>query len=62
MYGIWCEVNGRMGYRQSWLKRDDEVAEFLTKQDAEEEVERLNARMNGNPYRTASFRYSVEEF
>lgn len=37
MYGIWCEVNGRMGYRQNWLKRGDgEIAEFLTNPGADD--------------------------
>jgi hypothetical protein len=61
MYRILCEVSGGMtGYRSAYLKKDGQQVEFTTEAEAEAEAARLNKQMNGNPHRTADFRYTVE--
>jgi hypothetical protein len=61
-FGIWCEVwGGVTGHRCAWLKSNGEQQRFTSRDEAEAEAMRLNEQTNGNPHRTASFRYSVRE-
>jgi len=63
MFGIWCRVSGGVtGTREAWLKADGKVQLFDTREQAEEEAARLNKLNNGNPYRTADFRYTAQEY
>lgn len=61
MFRILCEVSGGMtGYRSGYLKNNGREVEFETEAEAAAEAARLNEQMNGNPHRTANFRYTVE--
>jgi hypothetical protein len=63
MWGVWCECwGGVTGNREAWLKSHGTIAQFATRQEAETEAARLNTRANGNPNRTADFRYTAREF
>jgi hypothetical protein len=59
-YRIWCEVNGIMGYREAWLKRNGEIYETVNIDEAHEEAFRLNSTMTTEP--TTRFRYSTVEY
>jgi len=59
-YRILCVCSGMMGRREALLKKDNEVVEFETREEAETEAARLTKSMNG-PNSTASFRYSAIE-
>jgi len=53
-WGVWCEVSGGVtGRRAAWLRRDDALAVYDRKDDAEQEAARLNATIGRNPYRKA---------
>ena len=61
MYGVWCQVSGGVtGFRQAWLKKNGEVLEFSTFEEADAHAEHLNEQMNG-PHATASFSYEARE-
>lgn len=59
---IECKVSGGVtGYRCALLKgADGQIAEYDSREDAQEIANRFNVSMNG-PNRTASFRYTVVE-
>ena len=61
-YRIWCTVSGGVtGTRSAWLKKTgDEVAQFRSREEAEEEATRLEREMNG-PNAKASFYYRAVE-
>lgn len=61
-YLVMCEVSGgRTGHRLAALKdRAGLPRVFADREEAEREAARLQAEMNGNPYRSAAFRYWVE--
>lgn len=60
-YFIMCRVSGGVtGTREAPLKSHGEIQFFDSKAEAAQEAARLNDRMNGNPFRTADFRYWVE--
>lgn len=63
MFRIRCDVSGGVtGHRAAWLKnKDNTIAEFDTREDAQAEADKYNCERNANPYRTASFSYTVEE-
>jgi hypothetical protein len=62
-YGIWCVVSGGVtGRREAWLKQDGEIAVFEDRAEAEALAAHYNAQTNGNPYRTASFSYTVRDY
>jgi len=62
MFGIWCEVSGGVtGYRCAWMKNNGVLGKFATRDEAEKEAHARNEKANGNPYRTADFRYTVRE-
>ena len=48
MYQIWCEVQGRMGIRQAWLKVNAKIYQTENKETAETEAKKLNKIMNKN--------------
>jgi hypothetical protein len=59
---VMCRVSGGVsGTREAPLKADGRVRYFDTEAEAAAEAQRLNRQMNGNPYRTADFRYWVEQ-
>jgi hypothetical protein len=52
---------GITGTREAPVKGlDGNVKRFDTREAAQAEATRLDKQMNGNPYRTADFRYWVE--
>ena len=60
-FKVLCKVSGGVtGTRVAYLK-DAEGREkiFSTKEEGETEASALNQKINGNPYRTASFRYQA---
>ena len=60
MYKIRCQVQGGItGYRTALLKKNGEIAEFETREEAQAEADRLTEKMLNN--HTASFSYTVEE-
>lgn len=62
MFRILCEVSGGVtGYRSATLKHNGVEMTFDTREDAQAECDRLMDRTNGNPHRTADFRYTVME-
>jgi hypothetical protein len=62
MFRIWCEVSGGVtGTREAWLKSAGNIYETRNREEAESEAKRLRDSIGSNPYRTASFRYSVRE-
>jgi hypothetical protein len=62
-YRIFCEVyGGGTGHRSGWLKdTEGNAATFPTLEAAQAEAKRLSDRTNGNPHRTATFKYTVRE-
>ena len=48
MYQIWCEVQGRMGIRQAWLKINEMIYKTENKEQSETEAKKLNKIMNKN--------------
>lgn len=52
---------GGTGTREAVLKANGQAKYFDTREDAQAEATRLMEQMNGNRYRTADFRYWVEE-
>lgn len=59
-FGIWCEVwGGRTGNRTSWLKDMGRIVSFKTYESARAYADELQRTNNGNPNRTAEFRYTV---
>ena len=57
---IYCEVSGGVtGYRAAWLKKDGKEQVFFVKAEAIVEAQRLNEKLNSNPFRTAEFKYTV---
>lgn len=56
-WGVWCEVDGRLGYRCAWLKEGGKLAVYATRDEADAEARRLNDRNANNP--RASFCYSA---
>lgn len=62
-FGVWCEVSGGVtGFRQSWLKANNTVALYNTREAAADEAKKLENGRNGNPYRTANFSYQAREY
>jgi hypothetical protein len=64
MFKILCEVSGGVtGYRRSFLKngKTGDIQYYDLFEDADEEAHRLNTERNGNPFRKASFSYTVVE-
>jgi hypothetical protein len=60
MFGIWCQVwGGVTGRRSAWLKANDEIQRFETREQAAAQATRLARERNANPHRTARFRYWV---
>jgi hypothetical protein len=59
-WGVWCEVwGGVTGRRTAWLRHNDTIAEYATREEAEAEARRC---MDGlSPYRKAEFRYTARE-
>lgn len=48
-WGVYCTVRGGVtGGRQAWLKSDDEVVEYGTREEAEAEAARLRSSMGRN--------------
>lgn len=61
MYKILCEVSGGVtGNRTTYLKDRGVEMKFSTRGQAQEHADRLMEARNGNPYRVANFRYTVE--
>jgi hypothetical protein len=59
-YGIWAEIyGGTLGYRCEWLKANGEMLRYDTRDEAVAEATRLALERNGNPNRTATFRYTA---
>lgn len=62
-YRIWCEVwGGVTGPGAAWLKSNGNVLTFNDYATAKAEAEKLKAARQGNPYRTASFNYTVYSY
>lgn len=62
MFQVMCMVTGGVTGTRMAVLRDAEGNEkvFTTFEEANTEADRLNRQMNGNPYRTAEFRYWPE--
>lgn len=59
-YGVWCEVSGGVtGYRSAWLKGKGGAVWRGTESEANRKASSLERESNGNPYRTAAFRYEA---
>jgi hypothetical protein len=63
VWHVRCRVSGgTTGTREGSLKdRDGLVQEFETEEEAYTEARRIEWEMNGNPHRTATFKYWPEE-
>ena len=63
-FKVLCKVSGGVtGTRIAYLKDAKGVEKiFATKEAAETEASALNRKMNGNPHRTATFRYQAVEY
>jgi len=61
-YGIWCRVSGGVtGTREAWAKDKNGRMEFASREEAEKLAAHYTKQTMGNPYRTADYRYTVEE-
>jgi len=49
-FGIWCSVQGSLGYREAWLKRDEALVEFNDYSSAHARAEELNKEKMKNPH------------
>jgi hypothetical protein len=58
-YRIWATCSGSMGYREAWLKNNDEIYQTKSRAAAEKKARQLQE--NVSPYSTAHFSYSVVE-
>ena len=58
-WGVWCEVNGSMGFREAWLKTDDGMDEW-SGTEAEAREKAAYTQSNMGKHSTASFRYTPE--
>jgi pyruvate/oxaloacetate carboxyltransferase len=60
---VMCRVSGGMtGTREAMLKENGQTRYFESLEDAQKVAADLNAKMNGDKYRTADFRYWAEEY
>jgi hypothetical protein len=59
-FRIWCEVwGGVTGSRAAWFKCNEAIHNFLTREAAQKEADRLNADRATDT--RASYRYTVRE-
>lgn len=49
-FGIWCSVQGSLGYREAWLKSDATRVEFNSYEEALTRASSLNKEKMKNPY------------
>lgn len=61
MHRILCEVSGGItGHRVAYLKQRGVEVKFPTAAQAQTMANQLNEQANSHPYRTATYRYTVE--
>lgn len=62
MYIVMCRCSGGVtGTRQAPLKENGNIKWFGSFKEADDEAKRLTQQMNGNPYRTADFKYWAQD-
>lgn len=60
-WGVWCEVDGSMGYRAAWLKNEDGHNWFGTQDEAKAKAAEENRREK-SPFSLAAFRYTAQAY
>jgi hypothetical protein len=61
-FGVWCQCSGMLGFREAWLKRDDNIRRFATMAKAQAEAQKLMKNANSNPYSHSYFNYYADKF